>query len=100
MSNGIGLEALFCPITGRLKLLNTLPDSQGLLSGGLDSNGEKCFTAATLAQGKIWQGDSTNSPAEANLNDLVLNLPMKVWTTATRPSSPSGTLLGLNIKYR
>ena len=80
--NGIDLETLFCPITGRLKLLNTLPDATGLLSGGLDENGEKCFSVAKLSKGKIWIGDINNQPAEAAriLQDNLPDLPERhIW---------------------
>ena len=56
--------------------------------------------AATLSQGKVWLGDASNTPEEADLNGVILNTPMRVWTTQTRPTNPSGTILGLNIKYR
>ena len=91
-NNGIDLETLFCPITGRINLFNILPNETGLLAGRIDTNGEKIFAAAeegvdypSFEEPYILTSPSSAFPNAQALSDLV---------TVSRPN---GGLLKSNM---
>ena len=52
--------------------------------------------SAALTTGKIWQGDSTNSPAEITTDSLFSNFSLQKFTTATLPVNPGKPILFFN----
>ncbi len=80
MENIISVEDFISPTTGTPRVID--------------------IKAAVLTQNKLWRGDAFNTPEEISASDIFSSFALNEWTTETRPISPDGNIIGLNIEYR